>query len=159
MGVTSKFTATVPRITSAHRIHSQGQASLWFVRCCPGNHSDAVDNRADGETQGTACASVSNGGQVGFGIKLDSLQTERKSIAVIAHEGRGCPCFSISVFLHRRRAALGEDYAWHGGAAIATVELPERRREKTKQKKPEKTSFQIRNTIFKMPWRYFSCFV
>lgn len=73
MGVTSKFTATVPRITSAHRIHSQGQASLWFVRCCPGNHSDAVDNRADGETQGTACASVSNGGQVGFGIKLDSL--------------------------------------------------------------------------------------
>lgn len=109
--MTSKFTVTVSQITLTHRIHSQGQASLWFIRCCPGNHFDAVDNRADGETQGTACTSVSNGGQVGFRIKLDSLQTEIKSLAVTAHKGQERPYFSINVFLHCRRAALGDSYA------------------------------------------------
>lgn len=70
----SKFIATVSQITLTHQIiHSQGQASLWFIRCCPGNHFDAVDNRADAETQSTAGAGVSNGGQVGVGIKPDSL--------------------------------------------------------------------------------------
>ena len=124
--MTSKFTATVSQITLTHRIHSQGQASLWFVRCCPGNHSDAVDNRADGETEGTACASVGNGGQVGLRVKLDSLQTETESLAVTAHKGQERPCFSASVFLHRWRAALRDSYAQRCGAAIATVELLEK---------------------------------
>ena len=96
--MTSKFTVTVSQITLTHRIHSQGQASLWFIRCCPGNHFDAVDNRADGETQGTACTSVSNGGQVGFRIKLDSLQTEIKSLAVTAHKGQDAPILASTFF-------------------------------------------------------------
>lgn len=136
--MTSRSTATVSQITLRHGIHSQGQASLWFIRCCPGNHSDAVDNRADGETQGTACTSVSNGGQVGFRIKLDSLRTEIKSLAVTAHKGQECPHFSINVFFHCRRAALGDNYAQHCGAAIATVELPGRREKKKKKRTKKK---------------------
>lgn len=55
-------------------VHGQGQPALGLVGGCPGNHADAVDDRAHAEAQGAACAAVSNRGQVGFGIKLDSLQ-------------------------------------------------------------------------------------
>lgn len=70
-----------PAITLAHGLHGQGQASLWHVRGCPGNHADAVDDGADAEAQGTACAGVPHAGQVGLGVKPDGLRTERETIA------------------------------------------------------------------------------
>lgn len=70
-----------PAITLAHGLHGQGQASLWHVRGCPGNHADAVDDGADAEAQGTACAGVPHAGQVGLGVKPDGLRTERETVA------------------------------------------------------------------------------
>lgn len=69
-----------PPITLAPGLHGEGQASLWHVRGCPGNHADAVDDGADAEAQGTARAGVPHAGQVGLGVKLDGLRTERETI-------------------------------------------------------------------------------
>lgn len=154
--MTSKFTATVSQITLTHQIiGSQGQASPWLIRCCPGSHFDAIYNRADAETQSTACASVSNGGQVGFGIKLDSLQTEIRSIDVTVHKGQECPHFSSDIFLHGSRATPGQEHDQCSAVAVATAELPKRREKRKKRKK----FFSIRNTMFKIPQRHFSCVV
>lgn len=72
---------------------------------------------------------------MGFRIKLYSLQTERKSIAVTDQKGQERPHFSKNIFLHCSGAALGDD-TQPCGAAIATVELLEgRKRKKTNQKR------------------------
>lgn len=75
---------------SARGVHSQGQPALGLVGGCPGNHADAVDDRAHAEAQGAACAAVSNRGQVGFGIKLDGLQPGTNIIDGTHGKGQNC---------------------------------------------------------------------
>lgn len=83
-----KFPVAVGAMASVHRAAGQGQPALGLVWGCPGNHADAVDNGADAETQGAACAAVSDCGQVGFGIKLDSLRTGINVIDVTHGKGQ-----------------------------------------------------------------------
>lgn len=59
---------------SAQGAQGQGQPSPGLIWGGPGNHADAVDDGADAEAQGAARAAVCDRGQVGFGIKLDSLR-------------------------------------------------------------------------------------
>lgn len=80
---------TASETTLRHGIHGQGQASVRLIRGCPGNHSDAVDNGADAETQSTAGTRIRHSGQVGFGMEAYGLQTEMESVAVPARTGPG----------------------------------------------------------------------
>lgn len=138
MWMTSKLTATVSQIALTRWSHGQGQASLWFIRCCPGNHSDAVDNRADAETQSTARTSVGNAGQVGVRIKPDGLQAERK---VTARRGRERPAPAAAGLAGT--GARGAPRAGSYGNSWAA-------REKGKRE-TEKKSFYIRNAMFRIP--------
>lgn len=58
---------------SAHGLHGLREASLWYVRRCPGNHLDAVDDGADAEAQSTAGAAVLNRGEMSLGVKHNGL--------------------------------------------------------------------------------------
>lgn len=75
---------------SARGAHGQGQPAPGLVGGCPGNHADAVDDRAHAETQGAARAAVTHRGQVGFGIKLDRLQAGINIIDGTHGKGQSC---------------------------------------------------------------------
>lgn len=58
---------------SAHGLHGLREASLWYVRHCPCNHLDAVDDGADAEAQSTAGAAVLNHGEMSLGVEHNGL--------------------------------------------------------------------------------------
>lgn len=80
------------------RIHAQRKAPFRHIRRRPGNHHDAVDNRADAEAQSAARAAVSDRRQVGLGIKLDSLEEEINGFNVNVAKVTGVPiCVRVSI--------------------------------------------------------------
>lgn len=105
---------------SARGVHGQGQPTPGLVGGCPGNHADAVDDRAHAETQGAARAAVSNRGQVGFRIKLDSLQAGINIIDGTCRKGQNCSHPSVCASC---AATLGDISVWFCTAAIATAPL------------------------------------
>lgn len=108
------------RHSSAQGAQGQGQPSPRLIRGGPGNHEDAVDDGADAEAQGAARAAVSDRGQVGFGIELDSLWMGVHVIDVPCGKGQNHSHFSTCISCSE---ALGDVLVHSGAAAIATVRL------------------------------------
>lgn len=73
---------------SAHGLHGLREASLWYVRRCPCNHLDAVDDGADAEAQSTAGAAVLNHGEMSLGVEHNGLPDTETLESLYPHQGQ-----------------------------------------------------------------------